>query len=268
MMKADLHMHTTCSDGLHTPSELTAMAAAAKLDVIAISDHDTMAAYDGTHRLHDGVKIISAIEMSSDCADEDVHILGYHLDPANEELQDYCRDFKERRAVRARKIVEKCTALGYALDLTVVNDILRRGGTVGRPHIAAMLVEKGYFSSVSAVFERILSRNGPAYVPYDRYDIDACIEIIHRAGGLSFLAHPSLLKAALPQVLQHPFDGIEVYHPKNRGRYDEFLGIAREKDWLVSGGSDYHGTIGRYPDGLGVFSFDAAPLQPLLSYKG
>lgn len=144
-MKADLHMHTTCSDGLHTPAELTAMAAAAKLDVIAISDHDTMAAYDGTHRLHDGVKIISAIEMSSDCADEDVHILGYHLDPANEELQDYCRDFKERRAVRARKIVEKCTALGYALDLTVVNDILRRGGTVGRPHIAAMLVEKGYF---------------------------------------------------------------------------------------------------------------------------
>lgn len=265
-MRIDLHMHTTCSDGVYTPEELTNRAVQAGLDVIAISDHDTIDAYTGGYSLAAGIRIIQAMEMSSDYDGEDVHILGYYLDTENRELQDYCRQFKQRRQLRAMEIVERCEALGYAPDREQIEAVLARGGTIGRPHIARMLVAKGYFPDVKTVFDTILYRGGPAYVPYRRKSIDECIELIHAAGGLAVLAHPGLLKKGLSQVLCYPFDGIEVYHPKNQGRYEEFLAIAWEKGWYVSGGSDFHGTAGRYPEQVGVFSFDTERIQLLLHY--
>ena len=266
-MKVDLHMHTTCSDGVYTPEELTNLAVQAGLDVMAISDHDKIAAYTTVCRLNPGVRIIPAMEMSSDYDGEDVHVLGYYLDTENAALQEYCAQFKLRRQMRAMEIVERCESLGYVLDREQIEGILARGGTIGRPHIARMLVAKGYFPDVTAVFDTILYRGGPAYVPYRRKSIDECIELIHQAGGLAVLAHPGLLHAALPHVLTHSFDGIEVYHPKNRGRYEEFLAVAEEKGWYVGGGSDFHGTTGRYPEQVGVFSFDSARIEPLLQYK-
>ena len=104
-------------------------------------------------------------------------------------------------------------------------------------------------------------------MPLTNNELQRAIELIHQAGGLAVLAHPGLLHAALPHVLTHSFDGIEVYHPKNRGRYEEFLAVAEEKGWYVSGGSDFHGTTGRYPEQVGVFSFDSARIEPLLQYK-
>ena len=263
----DLHMHTTCSDGIYTPEELTNMAVKAGLTVMAISDHDTVAAYTEGHVLASGIRIIRAIEMSSEYDGEDVHVLGYYLDVQNEGLLRYCREFKERRRMRALQIVDKCISLGYDLDRHEVAQILAKGGTVGRPHIARMLIEKGYFPDVKAVFDAVLYRGGPAYVPYQRKTIDECIEIIHGAGGLAFLAHPGLVKKGLDHVLTHPFDGIEVYHPKNRGRYEEFLGVAKQKGWLVSGGSDFHGVPGRFPEQVGVFPVEAAWVKELLDYR-
>ena len=260
-------MHTTCSDGVYTPAELTQLAVQAGLGIMAISDHDTIDAYTAGHGLASGIRIIPAMEMSSNYDGEDVHVLGYYLDTENAGLQDYCRQFKLRRQMRAMEIVERCESLGYVLDKEQIEAVLARGGTIGRPHIARMLVAKGYFPDVTAVFDTILYRGGPAYVPYRRKSIDECIELIHQAGGLAVLAHPGLLHAALPHVLMHSFDGIEVYHPKNRGRYEEFLAVAEEKGWYVSGGSDFHGTTGRYPEQVGVFSFDSARIEPLLQYK-
>lgn len=266
-MKVDLHMHTTCSDGVYTPAELTQLAVQVGLDIMAISDHDTIDAYTAGHGLASGIRIIPAMEMSSDYDGEDVHVLGYYLDTENAGLQDYCRQFKLRRQMRAMEIVERCESLGYVLDKEQIEAVLDRGGTIGRPHIARMLVAEGYFPDVASVFDTILYRGGPAYVPYQRKSIDECIELIHQAGGLAVLAHPGLLNAALPHVLKHSFDGIEVYHPKNRGRYEEFLAVAEENGWYVSGGSDFHGTTGRYPEQVGIFSFDTSHMEPLLQYE-
>ena len=207
------------------------MAVDAGLSVMAISDHDTVAAYDGSHRFAAGVRVIPAIEISSECDGEDVHILGYGIDTADAGLQAYCAQFKERRFNRALEIVDRCRSLGYDINRSGIEATLRQGGTVGRPHIARLLVAKGYFPDVKTVFDKLLYRGGPAYVPYHRRSIDDCVALIRQAGGTAILAHPGLLKRTLDQVLAHDFDGVEVYHPKNRGRYKEFLKLAdRKKD--------------------------------------
>ena len=113
------------------------MAVDAGLSVMAISDHDTVAAYDGSHRFAAGVRVIPAIEISSECDGEDVHILGYGIDTADAGLQAYCAQFKERRFNRALEIVDRCRSLGYDIDRSGIEVTLRQGGTIGRPHIAA-----------------------------------------------------------------------------------------------------------------------------------
>ena len=95
--------------------------------------------------------------------------------------------------------------------------------------------------------------------------IDDCVALIRQAGGIAVLAHPGLLKRTLDQVLAHDFDGVEVYHPKNRGRYKEFLKLAEDRHWYVSGGSDFHGTTGRFPEKVGVFTVDAQAVKALLN---
>lgn len=262
-MNVDLHMHTTCSDGVYTPEQLTAMAAERGIRILSITDHDTVAAYHD-HTFADGVTVIPGIEMSSEYDGEDVHILGLHIDPSAPVLVDYCRCFRERRFKRAMEIVDKCISLGYDLDRKTLEERAAQGGTVGRPHIARLLVEKGYFSDVHAVFDELLYRNGPAYVPYHRNRIDECITRIHEAKGYAILAHPGLLKRTLHDVLRYSFDGLEVYHPNNRGRFDEFLQIVKKRKWLVSGGSDFHGTPGRYPERLGDFSIQKSQVSDVL----
>ncbi len=263
-MKVDLHMHTTCSDGVFSPEAVVKMAASAGLSAIAISDHDTLAAYD--RELGGAVRIIPALEMSSDYGGEDVHVLGYYVDVKNKALREYCAQFKKRRQMRAAEMTERCIALGYKLDEEQIRSALAGGSTIGRPHIARMLVEKGYFPDIKTAFDEILHRGGPAYVPYRRRTIDECIALIHEAGGLAVLAHPALIVRSLPQVLARPFDGIEVYHPRNRGRYGEFLAVAGEKGWYVSGGSDFHGTAGRFPEQVGVFTVPEEWVQALADY--
>lgn len=262
-MNVDLHMHTTCSDGVYTPEELTKMALERHIRIMSITDHDTVAAYEG-HRFAPGVTVIPGIEMSSEWDCEDVHILGLRVDPKSPVLVDYGRRFRKRRLERAMEMVDKCIALGYELDRKALEERASTTGTVGRPHIARLLVAKGYFPDVHAVFDELLYRNGPAYVPYRRHSIDECIDIIHAAKGYALLAHPGLLKRTLQQVLTHSFDGLEVYHPNNRGRFDEFLHIAKQRKWLISGGSDFHGTPGRYPERLGEFSIEKSQVSDVL----
>ena len=265
-MPADLHMHTTCSDGVLSPEELAREALAAGLSVIAITDHDTLAAYDGSHVYPQELRIIRGIEMSSDYGGEDVHILGYYVNPADADLQEYCSTFKKRRLERAQKMIRRCAALGYPLSAEEAETVVTGNTVIGRPHIARLLVKTGYFPDVKTVFDKILYRGGPAYIPYERHTVDECIDLIHGAGGIAVLAHPALVKKHLADVVSYPFDGMEVYHPRNIRREDEFLCIARQRGFLVSGGSDFHGTAGRFPEKIGVFTVDEADVAALLSY--
>ncbi len=266
-MNVDLHMHTNCSDGVYSPEELTAMAVKANIQVMAISDHDTVAAYTEGHVFASGVRVIPAIEMSSEYDGEDVHILGYYIQPQHAVLQEYCTQFKTRRRLRAMEIVDRCRQLGYEMDEAAIEAVFAKGGTVGRPHIARMLVQKGYFPTVKDVFDKLLYRGGPAYVPYQRKTIEECIEIIHQAGGLAVLAHPGLIARSLSDVLQRPFDGLEVYHPQNKDRWPVYLHLAQERHWYISGGSDFHGVKGRFPEQVGLYTVNSTDVEQLISYK-
>lgn len=220
-MIVDLHMHTTYSDGVYTPEQLTQMAVDAGLSVMAISDHDTVAAYDGSHRFAAGVHVIPAIEISSECDGEDVHILGYGIDTADAGLQAYCAQFKERRFNRALEIVDRCRSLGYDIDRSGIEATLRQGGTVGRPHIARLLVAKGYFPDVKTVFDKLLYRGGPAYVPYHRRSIDDGLLIDHNriVAGRSAKEETNRLKAVRRAIFNKPEDAaamraaLEKIHP-------------------------------------------------------
>jgi predicted metal-dependent phosphoesterase TrpH len=266
-MKVDLHMHTSCSDGIYKPQEILAMAEKAGLETIAITDHDTIDAYKTVDIKKQSIRVIAGIEMSTEYENEDVHVLGYHIDLQNRQLQEYCTQFQTRRLRRALAMVDRCIALGYDLDRDEVEALLHRGGTVGRPHIARMLIAKGYYGDIKSVFEKILYRGGPAYIPYQKWTIGECIDLIHAAGGLAVLAHPGMLHRHLSDVLQFGFDGLEVYHPKNKNRYEEFLQIGKEKHWYISGGSDFHGVPGRFPETVGLFSVDDTLVKPLLTYR-
>lgn len=266
-MKVDLHMHTNCSDGVYSPEELTAMAVKANIQVMAISDHDTVTAYTEGHVFAPGVRVIPAIEMSSEYEGEDVHILGYYIQTQHTVLQEYCTQFKKRRQLRAMEIVAQCKRLGYDMDEAAIEAVFAKGGTVGRPHIARMLVQKGYFPTVADVFEKLLYRGGPAYVPYQRKTIEECIEIIHQAGGLAVLAHPGLIANGLSAVLQRPFDGIEVYHPQNKDQWPAYLHIAQTRHWYVSGGSDFHGVKGRFPEQVGLYVVNSNDVERIITYS-
>ena len=266
-MSVDLHMHTSCSDGIYAPDQLTNMAVKARLSTIAISDHDTVSAYDETWHFNPAVRVIPAMEMSSEYDGEDVHILGFYIDPQSTAISDYCHSFQERRRQRALAMVDRCNDLGYKIEDTQVENMLDKEGTIGRPHIARMLIDSGYFLNTQVVFRELLYRGGPAYVPYTRCTIDECIKTIHAGGGIAVLAHPGLLKKNLKTILASPFDGLEVYHPDNLGREADFITIAQSRNWFISGGSDFHGMANRYPDLPGVFTFDTTLLQPLLEYR-
>lgn len=265
-MNVDLHMHTNCSDGMYSPEELTAMAVNAKIQVMAISDHDTVDAYTNSHSFASGVRVIPAIEMSSEYEGEDVHILGYYIQTDQSDLQAYCTQFKKRRKLRAMEMVEKCQHLGYTIDTEAIEAVFKKGGTIGRPHIARMLVQKGYFSTVRDVFDKLLYRSGPAYVPYQRNTIEECIQIIHQAGGLAILAHPGLIHHGLDAILQRPFDGLEVYHPQNKEHWPMYLQLAEQRHWYISGGSDFHGVKGRFPEQVGLYTVDSKNVESLITY--
>ena len=181
-MIVDLHMHTTCSDGVYTPEQLTQMAVDAGLSVMAISDHDTVAAYDGSHRFAAGVRVIPAIEISSECDGEDVHILGYGIDTADASLQAYCAQFKERRFNRALEIVDRCRSLGYDINRSGIEATLRQGGTVGLPLLLPAcswpraISPTSRFGSIncSTAAVRLTS-------PGHRRSIDDCVALIRQA---------------------------------------------------------------------------------------
>jgi len=266
-MNVDLHMHTSCSDGVYTPEELLTMAETAQLGEISITDHDTVEAYSHPCVVSSSVSVIRGIEISTEYNGEDIHVLGYYIHTEHKAIAEYCQTFHQRRLERALQIVDRLAGLGYELDRTPLEGLIKQGVAVGRPHIARMLIEKGYFATIADVFQEVLHRGAPAYVPYQRCTIEECIELIHEAGGVAVLAHPGLIQHNLQAVLPYAFDGIEVFHPKNRGRENEFMEIAKTRHWLISGGSDFHGVPGRFPEVVGQFYVPSERLHTLLEYR-
>lgn len=272
-MKADLHIHTTASDGRYTPTEILRQAREAGLRYIAITDHDTvdgllLLEQQGSLATEDGLTLICGIEFSTDLPDHEVHILGYHIDIHQPELREQLTLLTQSRRTRTRRIVEKLVALGFNITYQEVLDIAGAATSIGRAQISKTLVAKGYFSTVGDVFEKLLAKGGPAYVPHDKLSPAGVIALIRKAGGIAVLAHPGLVgdDQVVLEVIQTGIDGLEVYHPRHDAKQTEqYLELARRHRLLVTGGSDFHGIPRRFPETLGVVTVPASLAESLCS---
>lgn len=245
MLRTDLHLHTTASDGQLAPAELVRLARAQRLDVIAITDHDTTAGLAEAEQAASGMPvIIPGIELSAEDARLDVHILGYGIDAQDAKFQITLAHFRADREQRGQKIVEKLVELGLPVAWERVL-ALADGGSVGRPHIARALVEAGYVESTGEAFDRYLHNGGPAYVARQRLTPESAIYLIHHAGGAAVLAHPGLLPnytMMVERLVRAGLDGVEVVHPKNPETVrDNLRALAARHGLIMTGGTDYHG---------------------------
>ena len=248
----DLHLHTTVSDGRCSPRQLVDRVAAAGVRIMAVTDHDTTAAVDEVHAYSStlGIRSIPGIEITAVEGERDIHVLGYFLDPAHAELNDFLAVQRGRRLARIETIGVRLAELGMPVDLSPLLEQARRqtGRSLGRPQVAQAMIAAGHVASAREAFDRWLGRGMPAFVPRAGAAPEDVIRIVHRAGGLVSLAHPgrTLIDTRIPALKEAGLDAIEVYHsdhdPSSVERYSQ---TARSLDLLVTGGSDFHGDPAR-----------------------
>lgn len=245
--RADLHCHTTCSDGTLLPTEVLYLAKEKGLLGLSITDHDTLSAYtDETFALAKELKIdlFMGVELSARYQKVSVHILGYGV-KKSEGLLSFCQAHKKRRDVRNRAILEKLNRL--SLPITEKELSAKKTGPIaGRAHIAQIMFEKGYVKSIQDAFDRYIGDHKCCFVEGPLFSVQQTIDEIHKAGGKAFIAHPHLIqrKGILNLLLEMNFDGIECYYSRLYHEVEKkWLKLAAQKNWLVSGGSDFHGAV-------------------------
>ncbi|MGZ5415784.1 MAG: PHP domain-containing protein [Nocardioides sp.] len=259
-MRIDLHAHSDRSDGTDTPAELVRAAHAERVDVLAITDHDTTEGWDEAAVVaeHVGVTLVRGIEVSTRHAGQGVHLLAYLPDPTHPELVDELARVLEGRNDRLPAILDRLRDLGIDIEADDVRRLAGDAAAMGRPHVADALVAHGVVVDRDEAFARFLGPGGPAYV--DRYaaDLVTMIATVAGAGGVSVIAHPwasrhehgALDEAGLAHLREQGLAGIEVDHEDHDAAVrDELRGIARNLDLVATGSSDYHG-LGKTGHGL------------------
>ncbi|KPL11965.1 hypothetical protein AMJ85_02440 [candidate division BRC1 bacterium SM23_51] len=249
----DLHTHSSFSDGSLTPSALVAAAQEAGLAALALTDHDTCGGVEELLAAGEASPIETAagVEVSVEFHGRTVHVLGYGIDPTHERLCAALLRIVDGRNDRNVRIIRKLQMLGIRIDLEDV-EALAGEQVIGRPHIAQVLVQKGVVGSFEEAFARYLGRGQPGYCERFRLEPEAAIALIAEAGGLAVLAHPSYMNITSPDALAATLDrlkqaglaGIEAYytdHTEEQTRL--YLEMAEQFDLLVTGGTDFHGSI-------------------------
>jgi predicted metal-dependent phosphoesterase TrpH len=256
VQKTDLHTHTSYSDGYLTPKELLKKASSQGIEVLSITDHDSVNAFEVSKKFAGkfGIEVIPGVEISSDIRDSEVHILGYFIDPQNKELEHYLHFFREERYKRAIRIVEKLNVLGLKITM---DDVLKQANNsaIGRPHIAQALLINQQVKSYFEAFYKYLGNHAPAYERKVHLSPQSAFKIINDAGGLSFIAHPgNMPEILIKELIDAGVDGIEVVHPSHTPERVKFYrGIVNEYFLLESGGSDYHGGKREDEENLGKY---------------
>jgi predicted metal-dependent phosphoesterase TrpH len=241
----DLHTHTSASDGDHAPADLVRRAARAGIQTLAVTDHDTTEGIPEALKTAEavGIRLVPGIEISAHAGGKELHLLGLFVDPALPAFREFLVDLEQSRHRRIEKIVEKLRTMGVDITVQEVMEAAEHG-SVGRPHVARVMVRKGIVSSFKSAFARFLGNDGPAYLPAQRVSPAKAIEAVHRAGGVACLAHPALndVYTLIPELVECGMDAIEIYYPEHTPKnVKEFLATAEKYDLLISGGSDYHG---------------------------
>lgn len=268
MRYADLHTHTYHSDGTRSPKEVVDVALAHGIEILAISDHDNLAAYYEIqpYAISRGVTLIPAIELSCGYEGIDVHVLAYAFDAHDEHIDKRLRGFRDTRQQRGHAIVERLRSLGYPIAPDRV-DQLAAGGAVGRPHVARALVEAGHVASVSEAFDKLLGSGKPAYIDKERFEIEEAVALIRNAGGVTSIAHPTLYpdhSRLVPILLDAGIDAVEVLHPQvDENHRHRYANLARFRGKFTTGGSDDHGTV-KTSETLGTIKVPETMIGPIL----
>lgn len=262
---SDFHMHSTASDGGYSPRQLLEKCHAVGLTQIALTDHDTI---DGVYEASEvgqelGIRVLPGIEFSCVYKGKSVHMLGLGVDPTHSEFLSMLRQQREMRERRMTKMLSKLAAVGVRVS---ADEVLAEadGGSIGRPHVAKVLVRHGVVETVAEAFDQYLAEGKPCYVEKEKeMTIQEAIDWTHRVGGLSIVAHPGyygLDHVLIDWITEYHMDGIEVYHrdhnSEDRERYEALCTEAEQKTGHTiyrTGGSDFHHeTYGRKQEPLGV----------------
>ncbi len=251
----DLHAHTIASDGALSPAELVRLAKKRGLSVLAVTDHDTLAgipeALGEGERV--GLRIVPGVEVSTYAGDVEIHLLGHFVDPDDRGLADLLAPSRADRIERIRRMIDKLWSIGLPLD---VDEVLAeaKGSSVGRPHLAQVMVRRRYVSSVQEAFDRYLATGRAAHVERARVPASDAIAALKRAGGVPSLAHPGVYgrDEIIPQLVEQGLMGLEVRHPDHDAeamfRYER---VRLKYGLLAVAGSDYHGAPGLRESSLG-----------------
>jgi 3',5'-nucleoside bisphosphate phosphatase len=267
----DLHLHSSVSDGTVSPAGVVEAAVEARLDVIALTDHDTTAGVGAAIHATGGrpLEIIPALEVSSTWEGGEVHILGYFVDPEHPELVEHARWAGERRSARMRGMVERLQEQGVRVSYEDVEALAGQDrGSLARPHLARALAAAGYVASAGEAFDRFIGNEHDAYIPTRLLSPEDAIDLILRSGGIPVWAHPYTadLDSLLPRLVRAGLRGLEVYRPRNPGARVALLErTAASAGLLVTGGSDWHG-----PEGgpLGDFRVSSRDVHRFLEAGG
>ncbi len=275
----DLHLHSNASDGTMSPRELVAHAGELGLSAIALTDHDTVSGIDEflLAAQDSGITAVPGVEISTLMSGREIHILGFFINHQFPPLLEFLNHIRAGRNTRNEEMIRRLCALGYEITLEEVAE--RAGGdSIGRPHVAAILIEKGYFKDSKQTFERCLKRGAPGFCPRKLPHPDEALRHIHQAGGIAVWAHPvyrnkfarSHVRGIIRKLKPFGLDGVEAYYPGyTPAQHQMLLELAAMFELQVSGGTDFHGdnlphiAMG---SGDGDFSVPAACYAALKTY--
>jgi hypothetical protein len=278
MRRADLHTHTTASDGLHPPAEVVRMARDAGLSGVAITDHDTVAGLEEALAAGEkyGIRIIGGVEISTMAEGREIHVLGYGFDAGDPLFLERLASLREARNRRNDRMIERLNELGIPITLQEVHQAAAaspgKGGTIGRPHIAEVLVRKGYATDFRDAFDRYLKQGAAAYVQVQRISPAEAVQWIHEAGGTAIIAHPGLygLDRLVQELLENGADGLEAFHSDHDDDAQRhYQAMAESRGKLVTGGSDFHGSMhgNLYHGPVGNRTVDVSVMDQLLAAR-
>jgi predicted metal-dependent phosphoesterase TrpH len=269
----DLHSHSTASDGQYPAAEVAARAAAAGLGVWALTDHDSVAGLDSAREaaaVH-GLRFVPGIELSVHLERREVHLLGHFVDARSVALKQFEDLLAEKRRIRMGEIISKLAELGVALMPHEIEKF-SGGKTLGRPHVARAMVEKGVVTTVKEAFDRFLGEGRPAYVGRYRLTVRDAIDLLRGAGGVATIAHPGVSgieRGDVERMKGWGLAGVETYHPDhNPSLRDKYLRIAKEYDLVPTAGSDFHGEAVAPDRHLGDENMAAEELARLEERRG
>jgi hypothetical protein len=247
--RINLHLHTNVSDGALSPASLIKRSQEIGLDLISITDHDTADAYKQLPTSVTPLRILPGMEISSHHQGNDVHILAYGYDFNNRALIEMTEMYLIGRRERAIKMISLLAGLGIEINLQDVIAVAGSRELIVRPHIAQILVSKGFCQTKNEAFDKYIGNFKPAFVPKPEVSVTDAVKVIHGAGGFAIIAHPGKLTKAsyLEDFIPMGIDGVEVWHPDHyQWEIDNFIAIAQKNGLYMTGGSDFHGEQDRH----------------------